>query len=68
MLLHDSKQARRQGVLGVRLKAPRHPASGGGAARARARETALPVAAAAAVGAGTSISAARAVPAASGTT
>ena len=40
-----------QGVLGLRLAAARHPASGGGAARARARAPALPVAAAAAVGA-----------------
>ena len=75
VLLHDSKQARRQGVLGLRLAKSSHPASGGGAARACARATALPVAAAAAdgarssvaaVGAGTSISAARAVAAAVG--
>ena len=68
VLLHDAKQARRQGLLGLRLAKSSHPASGGGAgARARARATALPVAAAATVGARASISAARAVAAALGT-
>ena len=72
VLLHDAKQARRQGVLGVWLAKARHPASGGGAARARARATALPVAAAAADGARSSAApvgtrAARAVAAAAGT-
>ena len=73
MLLHDAKQARRQGVLGVRLAKSSHPASGGGAGtRARARATALPVAATAAVGARSSAApvgtrAARAVAAALGT-
>ena len=53
MLLHDSKQARREGMLGMRLAATRHPAARcpGGAAHARAREAALPVATAAADGA-----------------
>ena len=65
MLLHDSKQAGREGMLGMRLAATRHPAARcpGGSAHARG-EAALPVAAAAAVGAGTSISAARPIAAA----
>ena len=73
MLLHDAKQARRQGLLGLRLAKSSHPASGGGAGtRARARATALPVAAAAAVGARSSVApggtrAARAIAATGGT-
>ena len=73
VLLHDAKQTRRQGLLGLRLAKSSHPASGGGAGtRARARATALPVAAAAADGARSSAApvgtrAARAIAATGGT-